>query len=118
MGSHDFQKSESEYASNRRRKGQGLAHGHVSTATRGKLQLKSGEKRFGASDGLGRQGHELDIVPMTIGLGAVGAAYDTFVVQASELGRVHPQQLLKHLLCVFTQQGSCAGGHAGYGREV
>ena len=103
MGSHVLQTAESEYGSNQRSTAQGLARGHVSTATGGKLQLKSGKKRFGTSDSPGRQGHELDMLPMTIGLGAVGAAYDPLVVQASELGRVHPQQFGEYLLGVFTQ---------------
>ncbi len=46
-----------------------LARGHVSTAVRGKLQLEKGSSAAGQAMALTAKGHDVEIVPMTSGLG-------------------------------------------------
>jgi gamma-glutamyltranspeptidase/glutathione hydrolase len=58
-----------EMLANQRSPAQALARGHVSTAVRGKLQLEKGSSLTAQAAALAAKGHELDIVPMTSGLG-------------------------------------------------
>ena len=58
-----------EMLANQRSPAEALARGHVSTAVRGKLQLEKGSSAASQAAALAAKGHELDIVPMTSGLG-------------------------------------------------
>jgi gamma-glutamyltranspeptidase/glutathione hydrolase len=58
-----------EMLANQRSPAEALARGHVSTAVRGRLQLEKGSSAASQADALAAKGHELDIVPMTSGLG-------------------------------------------------
>jgi gamma-glutamyltranspeptidase/glutathione hydrolase len=58
-----------EMLANQRSPAQALARGHVSTAIRGKLQLERGSSAAMQAPALAAKGHELDVVPMTSGLG-------------------------------------------------
>ena len=58
-----------EMLANQRSPAEALARGHVSTAVRGKLQLEKGSSAASQAAALAAKGHELDVVPMTSGLG-------------------------------------------------
>ena len=58
-----------EMLANQRSPAQALARGHVSTAVRGKLQLEKGSAAAAQATALAAKGHEIDIAPMTSGLG-------------------------------------------------
>ena len=58
-----------EMLANQRSPAEALARGHVSTAVRGRLQLEKGSSAASQAGALAAKGHELDIVPMTSGLG-------------------------------------------------
>ena len=58
-----------EMLANQRSPAEALARGHVSTAVPGKLQLEKGSSAATQAAALAAKGHELDIVPMTSGLG-------------------------------------------------
>jgi len=58
-----------EMLANQRSPADALARGHVSTAVRGKLQLEKGSGAATQAAALAAKGHELDVVPMTSGLG-------------------------------------------------
>ena len=53
----------------RRASAEALARGHVSTAVRGKLQLEKGSSAARQATALAAKGHDVEIVPMTSGLG-------------------------------------------------
>lgn len=54
---------------NQRSPAEALARGHVSTAVRGKLQLEKDSTAATQAAALRAKGHEVDVVPMTSGLG-------------------------------------------------
>lgn len=58
-----------EMLANQRSPAEALARGHVSTANRGKLQLEKGSAAATQAAALSAKGHEVDVVPMTSGLG-------------------------------------------------
>ena len=58
-----------EMLANGRSPSQALAMGHVSTAVRGKLQLERGTGVALKASALTAKGHDVDVVPMTSGLG-------------------------------------------------
>ena len=58
-----------EMLANQRSPAEALARGHVSTAVRGKLQLEKGSSAAGQAMALTAKGHDVEIVPMTSGLG-------------------------------------------------
>ncbi len=58
-----------EMLANQRSPAEALARGHVSTAVAGKLQLEKGSTAATQAAALRAKGHEVDIVPMTSGLG-------------------------------------------------
>jgi gamma-glutamyltranspeptidase/glutathione hydrolase len=58
-----------EMLANQRSPAEALARGHVSTAVRGKLQLEKGSSAARQAMALAAKGHDIEIVPMTSGLG-------------------------------------------------
>lgn len=58
-----------EMLANQHSPAQALARGHVSSAVRGKLQLEIGSTAAAQAAALAAKGHEVDVVPMTSGLG-------------------------------------------------
>lgn len=58
-----------EMLANQRTPAEALARGHVSTAIRGKLQLEKDTAVASQSAALAAKGHDVDVLPMTSGLG-------------------------------------------------
>lgn len=58
-----------EMLANQRSPAEALARGHVSTAVRGKLQLEKDSTAATQAAALSAKGHDVDVVPMTSGLG-------------------------------------------------
>jgi gamma-glutamyltranspeptidase/glutathione hydrolase len=68
-----------EMLANQRSPAEALARGHVSTAVRGKLQLEKSSSVAGQATALAAKGHEVEIVPMTSGLGFLMRRQDGWI---------------------------------------